>query len=321
MEKPVAFISYAHRDNSDDSLTRLREYLEVIVGQQTGKDVKIFLDHDIEWGQNWRERIEESLDEVTFLIPIVTPSFFTSEECRNELRRFLDRERQLDRKDLVLPIYYRDTELLSDKTARESDEDAQAIHTHQYADWRRLLGRSLDSNDVRDKVEELASQIRFALRRVQRGSDVHPSPASRGLVASPRKQGAQDVSGLSSELEHKATKVPAQQPVQSIPQAANNREFRNVNTQGRLGRFSEPQGTPVVGSEAANLSTIDLKLVIATIDTTDRLRSRGSALANEGLTQSDFTRYEEAIAMYERAVKLTLSVLSTLKPEPQERSA
>src|SRR5215217_8734814 len=133
MEKPVAFISYAHRDNSDDSLTRLRKYLEVIVGQQTGEDFKIFLDHDIEWGQNWRERIEESLDEVTFLIPIVTPSFFSSEECRNELRRFLDREQQLGRKDLVLPIYYRDTELLSDKTARGSDEDAQAIHTHQYA--------------------------------------------------------------------------------------------------------------------------------------------------------------------------------------------
>jgi len=320
MEKPVAFISYAHRDNSDDSLTRLRKYLEVIVGQQTGEDFKIFLDHDIEWGQNWRERIEESLDEVTFLIPIVTPSFFSSEECRNELRRFLDREQQLGRKDLVLPIYYRDTELLSDKTARGSDEDAQAIHTHQYADWRQLLGRSLDSEDVRDKVEELGSQIRLALRRVQRGSDVYPSPAPRGLVASPPKQAIQEVSGLSSELEHKAPVPPVQQSVQSIPLAATNREFRNVNTQGRLGRYIEPQGTPVEGSEAANLSFIDLKLIIATIDTIDRLRSRGSTLANEGLTQSDLTRYEEAIAMYERAVKLTLSVLSTLRPG-QERSA
>ena len=158
MDKPVAFISYAHRDDRDGSLTRLRQYLEVIVGQQTGEDIKIFLDHDIEWGQNWRERIEESLDEVTFLIPIVTPSFFTSEDCRKELRRFLDREQQLGRKDLVLPIYYRDTELLSDETARESDKDAHAIHTHQYADWRQLLGRRLDSEVPATKWRNLQAK-------------------------------------------------------------------------------------------------------------------------------------------------------------------
>src|SRR3712207_8752310 len=45
----------------------------------------------VQWGDNWQERIEESLDEVTFFIPIITPGFFRSAHCQDELERFLDR--------------------------------------------------------------------------------------------------------------------------------------------------------------------------------------------------------------------------------------
>ena len=57
-------------------------------------------------GKQWQERIDESFDAVIFLVPILTPSFFKSEACRNELERFLDREKQLNRYDLILPVYY-----------------------------------------------------------------------------------------------------------------------------------------------------------------------------------------------------------------------
>ncbi len=64
------------------------------VSVQTGEDFEVFQDRDaILWGQNWKERIEDSLNEVTFLIAIITPSFFRSPHCRNELKRFIDRER------------------------------------------------------------------------------------------------------------------------------------------------------------------------------------------------------------------------------------
>lgn len=172
MKKPVAFISYAHRDDWDKRLTRLRKSLNQQVSVRTGEDFDIFQDRDdILWGENWKERIEDSLDQVTFLIPIVTPSFFNSSHCRDELQRFLDREKRLGRNDLILPIYYVDTELLNDEVRREKDELARAIHAHQYADWRELRDKSFASEKVRATLGQLATQIYTALERVQ-GSQI-----------------------------------------------------------------------------------------------------------------------------------------------------
>ena len=101
---------------------------------QIGIDFPIFQDRDnLKWGQNWEQRIEVSLDEVTFLIPIITPGFFNSPNCRKELRRFLDREQTLKRGDLILPVYFVDTPLLNDADERSDDELAQAIASRQWA--------------------------------------------------------------------------------------------------------------------------------------------------------------------------------------------
>ena len=74
--KPAAFMSYVHSDDKYGQLTTLRERLSDEVQMQIGTEFPIFQDRkDIQWGQNWKERIENSLDETTFLIPIITPSF------------------------------------------------------------------------------------------------------------------------------------------------------------------------------------------------------------------------------------------------------
>ena len=96
--QPVAFMSYVHSDDKYGHLTQFRERLSDEVRMQTGEEFPIFQDRkDIWWGQNWKERIEESLDEVTFLISIITPSFFNSQACREELELFLEREKKLKR--------------------------------------------------------------------------------------------------------------------------------------------------------------------------------------------------------------------------------
>jgi cobaltochelatase CobT len=103
--KLTAFMSYAPRDDDDKALTELRKHLIQAVRMQTGSELEIFHDRlDIEWGQAWREHIEESLDELTFMIPIITPSFLKSQQCRDKVRQFLDREKVLGRNDLILPI-------------------------------------------------------------------------------------------------------------------------------------------------------------------------------------------------------------------------
>ena len=161
-------MSYAHSDDKRGRLTEFHERLGDEVHMQIGEEFLIFQDREnILWGQNWKKRIEESLDEVTFLIPIITPSFFNSSACRDELQRFLEREKELKRDDLVLPIYYVDCPLLNDEEKRAGDELAQAIFAHQYADWRELWHEPFTSPQVGKTLARLAVQIRDALDRVQ----------------------------------------------------------------------------------------------------------------------------------------------------------
>src|SRR5215469_7369003 len=105
--EPAAFMSYVRfNDQHDDGqLTVFRERLSTEVRAQTGEEFAIFQDrNDIAWGQNWQQRIDEALDAVTLLLVIITPSLFRSLACRSEIQRFRERERQLGREDLILPV-------------------------------------------------------------------------------------------------------------------------------------------------------------------------------------------------------------------------
>lgn len=165
---PKAFMSYAHVDNKYGKLTEFRERLSNEVHVQTGEEFPIFQDSDnILLGQNWRDRIEAALEEeVKFLIPIITPSFFNSNTCRQELEMFLQRETALKRNDLVLPIYYVSCKLLEDEELKKKDHIAEAIASRQWADWRGLRFESFDSPEVCKAIERIASQIRLALDRI-----------------------------------------------------------------------------------------------------------------------------------------------------------
>ena len=166
--KSVAFMSYAHVDNKNGQLTEFRERLRTEVQIQTGDEFPIFLDRDdVALGQDWSQRIREVFqEEVTFLIPIITPGFFKSEACRSELEMFLDREKSLGRRDLVLPVYYVHCPVLDDDTRRSADRLAQVIASRQWADWRGLRFESFDSVEVNKAVAQIADQIRAAQERL-----------------------------------------------------------------------------------------------------------------------------------------------------------
>jgi parallel beta-helix repeat protein len=168
--QPIAFMSYARFNDEHDygRLTLFRERLSAEIEVQTGEEFPIFYDRkDILWGQNWKERIEDSIDEVTFLIPILTPSFFKSSQCREEVERFIEREKKLGRTDLILPVYYVGCPILDDEAQRTTDELAQVIAGRQYADWRELRFEPFTSPEVGKTLAKLAIQIRDALERTR----------------------------------------------------------------------------------------------------------------------------------------------------------
>src|SRR6266478_4163905 len=174
--KPVAFLSYAHVDDNYGQLSEFRDRLSNEVQVQTGDPFPIFQDRDdIFLGQNWRQRIEHALeDEVTFLIPIVSPSFFKREPCREELELFFTREKKVGRNDLVLPVYYVSCRVLDDEKTRQGDPLAQAIAARQWADWRGLRFEPFESVQVRKALMQIATQIRLALDRISTSAAATP---------------------------------------------------------------------------------------------------------------------------------------------------
>lgn len=164
-----AFLSYTRLDDEyfGGAITSLRQSLELGVRVVTGdRSFKIFQDLDgIEFGQKWKERLAEAISTSSFLIPIVTPLFFNSNPCRDELKQFIEHEKSLGRNDLILPIYFVTAPVLERPELLKSDPLATEIGSRQRCDWR--LQADLPPNDfqLRRAARELAEAIATAIAR------------------------------------------------------------------------------------------------------------------------------------------------------------
>jgi F-box protein 11 len=155
-------MSYVRFDDKHDDgqLSSFRERLENEVRIQTGDAFPIFQDrNNIAWGENWKHRIEDTLDAVTLLLVIMTPGLFKSPACREEVARFRERERKLGRGDLILPVYYVSARAMDDPALRRGDDVAELLWSRQYADWRELRFEPMTSPVARRAVAQLATRM------------------------------------------------------------------------------------------------------------------------------------------------------------------
>jgi cobaltochelatase CobT len=167
--EPVAFLSYVRSDDAHDfgRISELRRSLEGEVKIQTGHAFHIFQDrNDISWGEQWKERIESALRGVTFLIPIVTPSYFQSPACRSEFHTFLIRERELGEERLILPIYYVSCDEM-DSDLEAADEIATVLKARNWADWRGFRFTELTSPQLREQIASLAKGIKSTIKALE----------------------------------------------------------------------------------------------------------------------------------------------------------
>ncbi len=77
---------------------------------------------------------------------------------------FLQRERELGRNDLVIPIYYVDCEL-QNAEIQSSDSLVRQISKRNYFDWRQLRTKGFDTQEVRGNLAELGKHIVGAIKR------------------------------------------------------------------------------------------------------------------------------------------------------------
>jgi TIR domain/NUDIX domain len=187
-EAPIGFLSYAHFPNPQEQakLDALRERLETEVYNQTGDPFRIFQDRrDIQWGEAWQRRIESSIDNAAFLIPVLTPSFFRSPHCRAELARFIRRERELDTDDLIRPIYYINCPELDDDTRINGDPLLKEIAARQYIDFRKLRFANQHSASYARKVAEIAEMLTHAIRTSRESDRSGDAPESSRIAEEP----------------------------------------------------------------------------------------------------------------------------------------
>lgn len=156
-------MSYRRADNTAfrDVVDQLKSDLSGRFEAETGRQLRIFVDRDdIGWGEDWRQKIFDSIKQATFLIPIITMRYFDSDACREEFIAFYEDAKRIGVTDLIMPIVLAGGSRI---TADSTSEEMRIVHGLQHISienafiegfdspqWNRLIGRM---------VRELSSAV------------------------------------------------------------------------------------------------------------------------------------------------------------------
>ena len=119
--------------------------------------MELFIDREtINWGQEWRKAIQLGLKTAIIFVPVLTPNYFNSQSCRNELNDFLILSAREEESKLILPLMYVEIpELMSD---RSEDSLVNRISELQVHEWGgRFFNRGTGA--YRKCVNELATRL------------------------------------------------------------------------------------------------------------------------------------------------------------------
>lgn len=93
------FISHASKDKY--------VYVDKLYRALTKLNIRVFYDtREIEWGDNWKDRIIEGTQKSEFAIIVISKHFFGREWTERELEEFMKRQNESGQK-IVLPLLYR----------------------------------------------------------------------------------------------------------------------------------------------------------------------------------------------------------------------
>jgi TIR domain len=187
-----AFWSYVHDDDDDDGgrISQLATLLRQRIRMRTGEKFLIFQDKtELGWGDDWKARINEALLATTFFIPIITPSYFLSEACREELLAFASNATALGLTELIMPIYYVDVPALNVPADPADEMMVALVKRFHRVNWRVHALEDPQSGTHRTAVDDLATRI----IRASALADEKPAPdltAGGAVVSGGRKAAA-----------------------------------------------------------------------------------------------------------------------------------
>jgi CheY-like chemotaxis protein len=164
-------LSYTRKDDEffGGYITAFRKMLENAVQVVTGEtSFQVFQDIDgIVIGENWEKKLDEAIHGSSFFVPMLSPLFFNSQPCREEVEKFLEHERALNRSDLILPIYFLTTAKLEKEEEKTKDPLATEFAKRQLFDWRQQANMPLQDPAGRVAILALARAVANALERLE----------------------------------------------------------------------------------------------------------------------------------------------------------
>lgn len=165
----LGFWSYVHADDDVDMGRIVKLANDIVANYEaiTAEEIKLFLDaDDLHWGDKWRGEVDGALSNVAFFIPVITPRYFTSIECRRELSTFANRAQALGIRELILPILYIDVPELHEETP--SDHLVRLVKDFHWVPWTEHRFKERSSGEYRGAVDSVARELVRRVASVER---------------------------------------------------------------------------------------------------------------------------------------------------------
>lgn len=162
----TAFWSYAHSDNEEGQIERLKQRLDSAYKRHRGEALASFFDklgeHKIEWGEEWRSKISNTISGTTFFIPVISPSYVKSSICRTEFDEFNEKAKASGLNELIMPIFWVPVYPETPEEQRIFD----AAQERQWVDWSQV--RKLDENlaEYKRLIDEMGERLANVAREV-----------------------------------------------------------------------------------------------------------------------------------------------------------
>ena len=151
------FWSYSRSDavHKGSRISALMHEIEAELGLILGDEVGLFIDtNNIRKGDKWRDSLHRALQDAAFMMPIMTPRYFKSPECRGEIMFFLESCEQLQIEPMIFPIYLVEVWGFSTKS---KDPVKEQLSAFQYLDFRKL--RSVDRPTFEQTVQAFCLDV------------------------------------------------------------------------------------------------------------------------------------------------------------------
>ena len=155
-----AFWSYVREDDEADcsNITKLVNAISKEYEMQTAEKLDYFFDiQSLEWGDQWKQKIDENLGSTAYFIAVVTPKYFCSPNCRSELDFFIKKAQALGDKELFLPILYVSVPELD--LEDPGDSIIKLVKSTNWVDWRENRFLETTSGKYREAVHHLVSRL------------------------------------------------------------------------------------------------------------------------------------------------------------------